>query len=235
MFRRRSVRTLTVACTAALALSLLAGAVLADKTTNAKDSGAAKAAPAQGRPGEQSSQGTAAPKASGAAPTAAQQKEMMEQMAKLAAPGPAHEHLKACVGTWKATVKMYMGGQPQVSEGTSEMHMTLGDRFLEQSYKGTFMGQPFEGHGFTGYDNQKSVYQSVWIDNSSTMMTVSEGTWDDASKSLISKSTMLGPDGKPGEVRTVMKLVDPNTLLYSTYWPSNGQDQVMMEITYKRQ
>src|SRR5690349_7999815 len=189
MSRRRSVQMLTVACTAALALSLLAGAVLAEKNTTAKDNGTAKAAPAQARPGEPSSQGTAAPSQ---APSAEQQKAMMEQMAKLATPGPAHEHLKSCVGTWKATVKMYMGGQPQVSEGTSEMHMADGGRFLEQSYKGTFMGQPFEGHGFTGYDNQKNVYQSVWMDNTSTGMTVSEGTWDDASKSLISKSTLLG-------------------------------------------
>ena len=228
MSLRRSVRMRALACAAIFALTLIAGAALAaEKKPNPKDAGAA---PASGRPGEQSSQGTAA-----ANPTAAQQKEMMEQMAKLAAPGPAHEHLKACVGSWKTTVKMYMGGEPQVSEGTAAMHMIFGDRFLEQRYKGTFMNQPFEGYGLTGYDNQKGVYQSTWVDVMSTGMTISEGTWDETSKSLISKSTMLGPDGKPGEVRTVMKLVDPSTLLYSTYWPSNGKDQMMMEITYKKQ
>lgn len=223
---RRSVRMFLSACAAACAIALLAMAGLAaEKKSSTKDAAPAKST-------------ASTPAAAGAAanPAEAHQKEMMEMMAKMAAPGPAHEHLKACVGSWKATVKTFMGGpEPTVSEGTSEMHMTLGDRFLEQSYKGTFMKQPFEGHGLVGYDNQKGVYQSVWTDNMTTSMMVSEGTWDDATKSLTSKAMMAGPDGKPGEVRTVMKMVDATTMTYSMYAPMNGQDQLMMEITYKKQ
>ena len=36
------------------------------------------------------------------------------------------------VGTWKATVRMYTGAaQPMVSEGTSQMQMVLGGRYLD--------------------------------------------------------------------------------------------------------
>jgi hypothetical protein len=214
------------------ALLLLAAVTWADKTTQPKDSPANPQK--KGSPTDQSSQGTAAP-GQASAPTQDQMKQAMEQMEKLAQPGANHDKLKAMAGSWKATVKAFMGGpQPMISEGTSQNDMVLGGRYLEQRYKGTFMGKPFEGIGYTGYDNQTGMYQSVWMDNSSTWMMTSSGTMDDASKTLSLKGMATGMDGKPMEMRTQLKWADPSTMVFTMFGNMGGQEQPMMEITYKK-
>jgi hypothetical protein len=40
----------------------------------------------------------------------------------------------------------------------------LGGRFVEQRYAGNFMGQPFSGLGYTGYDNYRKKYIGSWMD-----------------------------------------------------------------------
>src|SRR5262245_7974726 len=72
------------------------------------------------------------------------QAEMMAMMAKLATPGPEHAKLKAMVGTWDATSKMWMkpGAPPTEAKGTATYKMALGDRYLEETYTGNMMGQP---------------------------------------------------------------------------------------------
>lgn len=209
------------------ALALVVGATLAwaAKSAPTKDA-AAKAAPAAS---------AATPAAKPDAAAAAKQQKEMEDMMKLAMPGAQHEKLKACVGTWNATVKSFMGGpEPQVSRGVAEMQMVLGGRYLEQKYKGTFMNQPFEGQGLTGFDNQRNVYQSVWVDNISTWMMVSEGNMDDASKAIEMKANAMGMDGKPTQMRTEMKFVDPSTIVFSMFGDMGGKEAMMMEITYKK-
>ena len=114
------------------------------------------------------------------------------------------------------------------------MQLILGGRYLEQRFKGTFMNQPFEGVGYTGYDNQKGVYQSVWLDNTSTWMMVSEGNMDEASKTIVMKSSAIGMDGKPTELRTELKIVDPATVVFSMFGQMEGKEMKMMEITYKK-
>lgn len=214
-------------------LLLAAASWAADKTTTSKDSPAT--APKKGAaPTDQSSQGTAAPSQPGA-PTQEQMKQAMEQMEKLAQPGANHDKLKAMAGSWKATVKTFMGGpQPMTSEGNSQNEMVLGGRYLEQRFKGTFMGKPFEGIGYTGYDNQTGVFQSVWMDNSSTWMMTSSGTMDDATKTMSLKGMATGMDGKPMEMRTQLKWADPSTMVFTMYGNMGGQEAPMMEITYKK-
>ena len=52
----------------------------------------------------------------------------------------------------------------------------MGGRYLEQRFKGDIMGMPFEGIGYTGYDNVKKQYWGTWMDNMSTGMMTSTGT-----------------------------------------------------------
>lgn len=206
-----------------LALTVAVSGATAEKKTSPKDPAAT---PKKSSTAEPASQGSAA-----------EQKSMqdMQEMMKYAQPGPNHETFKELAGTWKATVKMFMGGpQPTVSEGTSTMQVIMGGRYLEQRFTGTMMNQPFEGYGLTGYDNQKGEYQSIWVDNSSTAMMFSQGTMDKTTNALTMNSTMTGPDGKSTPIRTVMKLTDPNTCVFTMYGPMNGQDQMLMEITYRK-
>jgi hypothetical protein len=167
--------------------------------------------------------------------TGAADDAMMAEMMKYASPGPGHEKLKAMEGKWKTVSKMWLApGEPTVTEGSSENRLILGGRYLEQRYQGTFMGQPFEGYGLTGYDNKKSVYTTLWVDNTSTEMMTGEGEMDAAGKELVFRSMGAGPDGRPMETKSVTRIVDPNRHVFSMYGMVDGKEQLMMEITYTR-
>src|SRR5512132_4066810 len=75
------------------------------------------------------------------------EKAMMEMMMKAATPGEQHKKLDAFAGTFDAKLKMWMDPSkpPEESTGTAESKWVLGNRYLEQHYEGSFMGQPFSG------------------------------------------------------------------------------------------
>ena len=175
------------------------------------------------------------PKASDKAAAADAQKQMMEAMMKAAQPGPQHEMMKKCEGSWKAVVKSWMGpGDPMISEGSAQFKMILGDRYLEQRFNGTFQDKPFEGYGLTGYDNMQKTYTMLWIDNSSTGMMHGTGSYDDAKKTLTFRATSPGPDGKPMTMRRINVMPDDSTQVFKMYGVEKGKETKMMEITYTR-
>jgi len=100
----------------------------------------------------------------------AEDQKMMELYMKAATPGAEHKMLDGMIGTWNAKVSWYAkpGAPPMVSEGVSENTWVLGGRFVEQRFTGTMMGAPFEGIGYSGYDNVKKQYWGTWIDNMAT-------------------------------------------------------------------
>jgi len=106
--------------------------------------------------------------------------EMMAQWQAAMTPSDGHARLMPMVGTWHATTTFRIAPEaPEtVSEGSSVHRLVLGGRFLEQIYKGTSMGMPFEGMGFTGFDNVRRKYIGVWMDTFGTglMHSVSSGT-----------------------------------------------------------
>src|ERR1700687_3545968 len=87
----------------------------------------------------------------------------MQQAQKYMTPGAEHRALDPWIGHWNAKVRMWMkpGDKPQESMGTSETTWVLNKHFVKQDYKGDMNGQPFEGTGYTGFDNVRGEYQSV--------------------------------------------------------------------------
>ena len=159
----------------------------------------------------------------------------MAEMMKNASPGPMHEKLKSMLGTWKAVVKTWAApGEPTVTEGTSVNTLILGGRYVSQDFKGSMMGQPFQGMGLTGYDNRKQEFTSFWVDNSSTAMMTYAGKLNDKGDELVFKGRGEGPHGLPMDYRTVIRIVDENTHVFSMYAPTNGKEALWMEITYTR-
>ena len=161
--------------------------------------------------------------------------EMMEMMMKAGAPGAAHEMMKKCEGTWKASVKSWEGpGDPMLSEGTAEFKMILGGRFLEQKFTGTMMNMPYEGYGLSGYDNMKKMYTTTWFDNMNTSAMNATGSYSEAKKTLTYKASSIGMDGKPMNVRMTNVMPDDNTQVFTMYGVDKGKEMKMMEITYTR-
>jgi hypothetical protein len=167
------------------------------------------------------------------------EKAMMEAMQKAATPGDMHKKLEDMVGTFDADVRMYMDPSkpPEDSKGTSVNTWALGNRFVESKYDGTFMGNPFNGIGYTGYDNVQKKYVGSWMDTASTGMMWSTCAADASGKSMTCKSTSVWDPmtGKasPMEFKTTITDHDHHKMEMWGAGP-NGQKYKMMEISYTR-
>jgi Protein of unknown function (DUF1579) len=176
-------------------------------------------------------------KPAGHPPMSADQKAMMEAWEKASSVGEPHKRLAGMEGTWDAEVSMWMapGQPPAKSMGTSVNKAILGGRWIEQEFTGSAMGQPFQGVGYTGYDNTKKKYVSSWIDSMSTALMVSEGTFDAAGKVMTSLSTSADPmTGKPMQTKGVMRMVDSDHHVYEMWETHGGKETKTLEIHYRR-
>jgi hypothetical protein len=173
-----------------------------------------------------------------AMPSEEERAKMMEVWMKLATPGPDHKLLEPIIGSFNVRTVMweYPGAPAQESTGTSEHVWVLGGRYVQQTFRGSFVGQPFEGIGYTGYDNYKKQFISVWIDTMGTSMLISTGTADATGK--IITSTAEWDDaitGTTSTVRELVRIVDNDTHVMEMYMPGpDGKEHKNMEITYTR-
>jgi hypothetical protein len=170
---------------------------------------------------------------------AAQQKAAMDAMMRAATPGDAHKKLNAMVGTFDAKIKMWMepGAPPMESTGKAVNEWVLGGRYVQQRFDGTFMGQPFSGIGYTGYDNVRHMYTGTWMDSMSTSMMNSSGGDPDASGKVwrFSAMSMDPVSGEPVNIDERMTLIDNDHQVFEMYGPGpDGSNFKMMEITYTR-
>jgi hypothetical protein len=119
--------------------------------------------------------------------------------------------------------------------GTSEQKMLLGGRYLQQEFSGEMMGSPYNGIGFTGYDNHTRKYVSTWMDSMSTGLMYFEGTAGADGKTITQTARYDDPVQGPMQWRTVTRIVDDNTFLFEMYSTGkSGKEVKMMEITYTR-
>lgn len=173
-----------------------------------------------------------------AAPGAPSQEEAMAAWTAYMTPGKEHEALAKAVGSWTTKTKSWMepGAPPEETDGTSEMKMILGGRYLEQTFEGTMMGKPFSGLGYTAYDNYKKKYVLTWMDSAMTGILKMEGTYDKTGKVLTSWGLMDDPILKKAvTIKSVMRHVDDDTTKFEMYMPAaNGKIFKSLEMTYTR-
>ena len=163
----------------------------------------------------------------------------MEKMKAAMTPGAAHKALEPLAGKWNYTAKFWMApDQPaEQSTGTSESTIIYGGRFIKDIVKGTWMGEPFEGTGYTGYDNMKGEYQGVWIDSSMTGLMTSTGQYDAATKTF--KMSGVGSCPLTGEknhaYRSETTIQDSNHYTMSSYSTGpDGKEFKGMELSFTR-
>lgn len=168
-----------------------------------------------------------------------EEKAAMDKMIAAGAPGDPHKFIAGMEGVWKASVKVWhaAGQTPQESEGISIHRMIMGGRYLQQSFKSSFMDAPFQGIGFMGYNNVLKQYESFWIDNMSTAMMTSKGTISEDGKTINSVTTYTDPQsGREKKSRDVLRSVDVDKFVSQMYdIGEDGKEFLMMEITYTRQ
>ena len=169
----------------------------------------------------------------------AEQQAMMQAWEKAAAPGEPHKQLATMQGKWNVKQTMWMDpkSEPMVQTGSATNKIELGGRHLRQEYHGQWMGKPFEGIGYTGYDNVTGKYYSSWIDSGSTGMFVSQGSYDPASKSYVFKGEFAdaAAGGAKIPVRQVLRVVDNDHHVFEMYETRDGKEARVMQLDYTRQ
>ncbi|GMU37382.1 MAG: DUF1579 family protein [Phycisphaerae bacterium] len=172
-----------------------------------------------------------------------EEQAMMEAWAKLASPGPHHEHLKPLAGNWNVEGKWRMAEEAPwtPSNSKAKTEWILGGRFLHQHYKGDPMmpgdPTPFEGYGIVGYDNQKQKYVSAWVDNMGTMIMMSEGTCDSSGKTVTFTAKFMDPMmNKETWMKMEYKIEGEDKYTLSMFAPDmTGKEYLMMVLTHTRQ
>ncbi len=169
---------------------------------------------------------------------AVSEEEMMKNWMAAATPGAPHKVLDVYAGEWAVKTKMWMqpGAPPMESDGTASAAWIMGGRYMEMKVESVFMGQPFEGRAITGYNNLRKAYQSFWIDNMGTSMTLTAGSWDAAAKTLTFEGKMDDPmtGAKDKLYKFKDKVVSHDEILAEVHDPSMGKDSKIMEMVYER-
>ena len=164
---------------------------------------------------------------------------MMEAFAKYGALGAPHHGFARRVGSWKVQARFWMapGASPELSEGTSEVTLIMGGRYVMEKFEMSTPDGPFNGLGIVGYDNIKGRYQSIWIDSMSTGVMTAEGTGDKDARAI--EYTGEEPDPisnayKP--YRSVDRQLDDTTRRLETFESGpDGKEFKAMELFYKRE
>ena len=154
-------------------------------------------------------------------------------------PGAEHERLADFIGTWKATVTMWMGpGEPMVSTGKMFNTLDLGGRYLKQDYKGDANDGPFpnfEGRGYMGYNDARGQYEGFWVDNASNQMGIERGDFDPKTNSWDMRSETVMPGVGPMTKRSVITLVSEKEHTLEMYFTGpDGNETKCMHIKYVR-
>lgn len=162
----------------------------------------------------------------------------MEAMVKAISPGEPQKKLARLAGDWTFTNKAWMapGQPPMESTGTMHGEILMGGRYVEHTWKGSFMGMPFEGRGTDGYDNVGKQYVSSWVDNMGTGIMYQTGTCDDAVKVCTYHGDIWDAmSGKKTTMKQVITWMDDNNFKNEMYAPGpDGKDIKVMEIVATR-
>ena len=162
---------------------------------------------------------------------------IMQAYQQAGTPGTQHAGLAKTAGTYDLAIQSWMtpGAEPTSETGTATRAMILGDRVMTEKVEATMHGQPFTGHGMTGYDNVTGKHWSTWNDNMSTGLMVSEGTCDDAGACSFTGSWHDPVSKQEVSARMTTHWTSPTVEVFEMYGPGpDGKEHKMMEMTYTR-
>lgn len=138
-------------------------------------------------------------------------------------------------GTWEATLTCTPpgGGQPMTEKGTEVVVPICDGKWQWSDFNGTMGGQPFEGHGLTGFDAEKKQYISFWISSGAATASTTTGTYDEAKKTFTFSGNCVNCEGKPMAITQTYSRPDATTRnLQMSFKEPAGTSE--MRIVYKR-
>lgn len=163
---------------------------------------------------------------------------MMKNWQDYMTPGDVHKMMAKWDGTWtgEVTMWMYPGAPEQKSTSTAVNKMVLNGLYQQSTHTGDMMGMPFNGLSTVAYDIHKKEFISTWIDNMGSGIMMLKGPWDEATKSITLKGTMIDPGTKEDcNVRETFQIIDDNTQEMKMYITMpDGKEFNTMQIKYTR-
>jgi hypothetical protein len=164
--------------------------------------------------------------------------EMAKAWEKAAIPTEQHRLLKDQVGSWNVVVKFWHdpSGQPDISKGVSRIMLEHNGKFLREDFKGNWMGHPFTGGGYTGYDTIQNKFFSTWIDSASPLLNTMHGKFVPESNTWIFNGEATCPvSGTTHKSEMISHKVDKNHFLVESYIINpDGSKAKTMELSYTR-
>jgi hypothetical protein len=169
---------------------------------------------------------------------AEKEKAMMQAWQKAATPAEGHKRLEALVGTFDAKMRSTVDASkpPEDSVGTSTNTWVLGGRYVEQEYDGEFMGEPYRGIGYTGYDNIQKKYVSAWMDTAGTGIMFLTSAADKSGKTIAGSARIWDPlTEKPLPVESKIIITDNDHYSFELWGKApNGKLIKLIDIQYTR-
>ncbi|HEX5960559.1 MAG TPA: DUF1579 domain-containing protein [Rhodanobacteraceae bacterium] len=162
---------------------------------------------------------------------------MMAAYQQAAAPGRQHAELASAAGDYTLSIRSWArpGADPTLDSGIATRRMILGGRVMAESVEATMHGQPFAGHGMTGYDNVSGKWWGTWNDSMSTGLMVSEGSCDEHRACTFTGSWNDPVTRGKATARLETRWTSPGTEVFTMYGPGpDGKEYKMMEMTYTR-
>ncbi len=171
--------------------------------------------------------------------------EMMAKMMEYAQPGDNHKLLAQQVGTWDYKMKMWMAPEapPTESTGVAVRKAIMDGRYFVTDVTSKFPmpgadgkmhEMDYQGMEVEAYDNVKQKFVASWIDNMGTALSLSEGTYDAASKTFTYIDEMEPMPGVKSKIRQTVKVEDKDHHVYSWFEDRGGKDVKTIEIDYTR-
>ena len=163
----------------------------------------------------------------------------MKAWMDFATPGPVHKWLAAADGEWEGEITQWMApdAPPMTIKGSSSNKTIMGGRYQVGNFKGSFMGQPFEGMSTMGYDNTKKMIVSSWLDNMGTGIMQMEGPVDTTAKTITLTGSMIDPaTGRKCDMKEVYTFTDKDHQTMEMFGPDpkTGKPYKSMEIKFTR-
>jgi len=165
------------------------------------------------------------------------EEDMKAAFVKMSTPTPEHAILKKFAGKWKVETKWWMapGTQPEVTKGTAIHTMIFGGKFLKQEFHGKFMGKPFDGLAYLGYDTIAEEFTSVWLDSMGTSTMSSIGAYNEEDKSLtfmgLASCPLKGREKQ--QMKSILRFIDSNHIAYEMHGPGpDGKLMKGLEVSY---
>jgi hypothetical protein len=151
------------------------------------------------------------------------------------APDEAHERLARLAGLWNVRQSLWLetGKPAQIDVGTARFTMVLDGRQLQQDLR-VASSTPFQGIGYTGYDNSTRTFVTSWMDVNLTDILLLRGDYDEHARVYRFRGEMSGADGRKVPMREELRIADPTHFVVRYYETRDGREALVVELAYSR-